>query len=256
MSRAKTTVKGATMRALQSSFPAWALALVLAGLHPASADQTDHIVFDVVLKGITAGELVIDGKIVGNSYGAKGRMQTTGLAGAIKKIRYDASADGSFAQGRFTPRAVEVAARRGDDRSRNTVIYNGGTPVSVVHEPPRKPRPTDVNPARQSGTIDPLTALYAVLRDVPPAEACQLSVTMFDGTKRSQVALSSPQANGDGVVCTGEYRRLEGFSEKDMAEKSRFPFTLTYAPTADGTRLRVVEISTDTILGKGRLKRR
>ena len=26
--------------------------------------------------------------------------------------------------------------------------------------------------------------------------------------------------------------------------------------TADGTRLRVVEISTDTILGKGRLKRR
>ena len=46
-----------------------------------------------------------------------------------------------------------------------------------------------------------------------------------------------------------------GFSEREMKEKSLFPFTLTYAPTADGTRLQVVSIETDTILGKGRLTR-
>lgn len=249
------TLPASTLRP-RRSLPALATVLGLALAPAAHADQTDRITFDVSLKGLSAGELVIDGKIDGNGYAAKGLMQTTGLAGAIKKIRYDATASGSFAKGRFTPRSVEVAARRGDERTKNTMIYKGGTPASVSHEPPRSPRPNDVDPAKQGGTIDPLTALYAVLRDVDRSEACKLNVTMFDGTKRTQVALSAPQAAGAGVTCAGEYRRIAGFSEREMAEKSRFPFTLTYAPTPDGTRLRVVEISTETILGKGRLKRR
>lgn len=236
--------------------PALALALSLAAAPLAQADQTDRIVFDVVLRGIPAGRLTINGKITGATYGANGVMETTGLAGAIKKIRYDATVSGGFAAGNFTPTRFEQIAERGDDSSKQTIVYKSGTPVSVSREPARAPRPTDVDPAKQAGTIDPLTALYAVLRDVDRDEACKLSVTMFDGTKRSQVALSAPQASGDGVTCAGEYRRLAGFSEKEMAEKSRFPFTLTYAPTPDGQRLQVVEISTDTILGKGRLKRR
>ncbi len=40
-----------------------------------------------------------------------------------------------------------------------------------------------------------------------------------------------------------------------MADKSRFPFSMTYAPLPDG-RLRVTEIAMDTIYGKGRLTRR
>lgn len=236
--------------------PALALALSLAAAPLAQADQTDRIVFDVVLRGIPAGRLTINGKITGATYGANGVMETTGLAGAIKKIRYEATVSGGFAAGSFTPTRFDETAQRGDDFSKNMIVYKGGAPVSVSHEPPRAPRPTDVDPTKQAGTIDPLTALYAVLRDVDRDEACKLSVTMFDGTKRSQVALSAPQASGDGVTCAGEYRRLAGFSEKEMAEKSRFPFTLTYAPTPDGQRLQVVEISTDTILGKGRLKRR
>lgn len=229
--------------------------LALALAQPALADQSDRIVFDVVLKGIKAGELAIDGKIADGAYAANGVVRTTGLAGMIKKIRYDATASGRFAKGRFTPRAVEVASQRGDDRSKNTMIYKNGTPASVSHEPPRVPRPTDVDPAQQSGTIDPLTALYAVLRDVDRSEACTLNVTMFDGVRRSQVALSAPQVQGEGVVCSGEYRRIAGFKDREMAEKTRFPFTLTYAPTGDGSRLRVVDIATDTIIGQGRLTR-
>ena len=113
-----------------------------------------------------------------------------------------------------------------------------------------------MDPAKQTGTIDPLTALYAVLRDVDRGEACKLDVKLYDGSKRTQVKLEPAQSKGANVICAGEYRRLEGFSAKDMDEKSRFPFTLTYAPTPDGARLQVIEIATDTIYGKGRLKRR
>lgn len=232
------------------------LALGLFAAAPLQADQTDRIVFDVVLKGVSAGRLSINGKITGTTYGANGTMETTGLAAMLRTLRYDAAVSGSFADGTFTPTHFEETAERGDDTAKHVIVYQGGVPVSVSREPPRKPRPTDVDPAKQAGTIDPLTALYAVLRDVDRSDACKLTVTMFDGAKRSQVALSAPVEKGKGVTCTGEYRRLEGFSKKEMAEKSRFPFTLTYAPTPDGQRLQVVEIETDTILGKGRLKRR
>lgn len=249
MTRMTPTLSRAAAGAALLSFGLFAAA-------PLRADQTDRIVFDVVLKGITAGRLSINGRISGATYGANGTMETTGLAAMLRTLRYDASVSGSVAKGQFTPMHFEETAVRGDDKAKHVIVYQGGVPVSVSREPPRKPRPEDVDPARQGGTIDPLTALYAVLRDVDRDEACKLKVTMFDGAKRSQVMLSAPVDAGKGVVCSGEYRRLAGFSAKEMAEKSRFPFTLTYAPTPDGQRLQVVEIETDTILGKGRLKRR
>ena len=233
-------------------------ALIAALLIPAlaRADQSDAIRFDVILRGIKAGELRIDGRIEGGSYTAKGVMETTGLAAMMRKIRYTAASQGSTRDTRFTPERYSETAERGNGTRRDFEIrYQAGTPVSVASNPPRQPKDRDVDPAAQGGTIDPLTALYAVLRDVAPGEACKLDVKMFDGARRSQVQLAAPKAAGQGVTCAGEYRRLEGFSAREMAEKSRFPFTLTYAPTADG-RLRVVEISTDTILGKGHLKRR
>lgn len=222
---------------------------------PARADQSDQIVFDVVLKGLRAGELVINGKIVGNAYGANGVLQTAGLVGFLRKIRYDATASGSYRNGEFTPMRFSEKADTPRGKSTHEIVYNNGTPVAVSQNPPRKPRDTDVDAAKQGGTIDPLTALYAVLRSVNRDEACKLDVKMYDGSKRSQVRLFDARPEGDGVVCSGEYRRLAGFSAKDMAEKSRFPFTLHYAPNANG-RLEVDEIETDTIYGKGRLKRR
>ena len=57
------------------------------------------------------------------------------------------------------------------------------------------------------------------------------------------------------MTCLGEYRRLEGFSEKEMAEKQRFPFRLIYR-LADNGMMRAEEIVMDSLYGKGRLKRR
>jgi len=221
---------------------------------PARADQSDQIVFDVVLKGIRAGELVINGKIVGTSYGANGVLQTAGLIGLLRKIRHDATVSGGYRNGRFTPMRFSEKSDTPRGKSTHEIVYKNGTPIAVSQVPPRKPRDTDVDPAKQGGTIDPLTALYAVLRDVDRDQACQLDVKMYDGAKRSQVRLFDPRPEGKGVVCSGEYRRLAGFSAKDMAEKSRFAFTLHYDPTTNG-RLQVDEIETDTIYGKGRLKR-
>jgi hypothetical protein len=217
----------------------------------AFADQKDQMTFDVTLKGIRAGLLSISGAVEGGSYAASGTLKTTGIVGAIKKIRYDASSAGRVKGGRFTPARYSEQANTGKRQSESVMAYKGGVPQVKVYNPPRDPAPGDVDPAKMAGTVDPLTALYAALRDVPQDQACKLKVAMFDG----KVVLSSPETKDGVVTCTGEYRRLKGFSAEDMAEKQRFAFRLTYVP-ADNGMLRVTEVSMDTLFGKGSLTRR
>ncbi len=222
---------------------------------PARADQTDSAVFDLTLKGIHAGTLSVSGAISGNSYVASGVLKSGGLVAIVKKVRYDARSRGTVRNGRFTPSRYAEDADTGSRQSQSVMDYRAGVPQVKTYNPPRTADDGGVNPSSQGGTVDPLTALYAALRDVPEAEACSLAVYMFDGKRRSQVVLGDPKSDGKGVSCPGEYRRLEGFSPRDMAEKSRFPFVMRLEPTGDG-RMRVVEISMDTLYGKGRLKRR
>jgi hypothetical protein len=111
-----------------------------------------------------------------------------------------------------------------------------------------------VDPATQGGTLDPMTALFALLRDVPRADVCRLDVPVFDGRRVSRVSTRGPKTEGDRIVCDGEYRRVEGFSERQMREKARFPFSITYAPAGD--RYRVERIAIDTLYGRATLDRR
>lgn len=69
---------------------------------PAMSEQKDAIVFDVELKGIRAGRLAINGVSDGARYSANGVLETTGLVGAIRKIRYEAAVYGAEGS-RFTP---------------------------------------------------------------------------------------------------------------------------------------------------------
>lgn len=222
---------------------------------PTRADQKDAAVFDISIRGISAATLQLGGSIEGRGYAAAGVLKSSGILGMLKRIRYDANVSGSFIKGRFTPGRYVEKADTGKRQSEAVMAYRRGVPQVKSYNPPRPPGQDGLDPATQGGTVDPLTALYAVLRDVPVAEACTVKVFLFDGRRRSQVVLTAPKASGDTITCRGEYRRLEGFSPEDMAEKSRFPFTLTYVPAANGM-VHVSEIAMDTLYGKGRMIRR
>lgn len=210
--------------------------------------------FDLVLKGITAGSLTFSGDVDGGSYAVKGRLKTGGLAALLKKVRYDATASGSYSDGRFRPASYSESADTGKRQSESLMSWKGNVPQVRSYDPPRQPRDWDVDPATQAGAVDPLTAMFATLRDVEPGQECKISLRMFDGRRATQIATSAPKAAGETVVCSGEYRRLAGFSPEDMAEKTRFPFTLTYAPNGAG-KMRVTEVAMDTLFGKARLVR-
>lgn len=220
-----------------------------------SAERLQEGQFDLVLRGIRAAVLTYRGAENAGSYAVSGRLESAGLAHMMRRMRYDAKVQGRRQGARFLPGRYEEEADTGKRQQRAVMAWRGGVPVVEKVLPAREAGDTDLDPATQRGTVDPLTALYATLRDVPAGEACRSDVTMFDGRRRSQLRLSAPEASAGQITCAGEYRRLAGFSEREMAERSRFPFRLTYAP-AEGGMVRVVEVSMETIYGRAVLRRR
>lgn len=228
------------------------LCAMLAGLAaPAWAEQA---VFDLSIRGLRAGTLSFAGQEAEGQYSVTGRLESAGLVGMVRRVRYDGQAQGTVRAGRFTPTRYSEAADTGRRQSESVMEYRRGVPQVKVYNPPRELGSGGLDPATQGGTVDPLTALFATLRDVPAGQECNLSLTLFDGKRRSQIMLGAPQPVEGGVACPGEYRRLEGFSADDMAEKSRFPFTVQMVPAGD--MMQVTEVTMESLYGKARLKRR
>lgn len=216
---------------------------------PALADGSTNAQFKVSIRGLTAGTLTVKGNEQGGSYTTTGVLKSGGLVGMLASVTYTAKASGSVRGANFQPSRYDENADTGKRKSKTTMTYSRGVPKVVAGDT------GDLNPATQKGTVDPQTAIYAAFRDVDKADVCKLNVQMFDGKRRSQVRLRSPRAEGNMIKCDGEYRRLKGFSAKDMAEKTRFPFNLFYAPIGDG-RYRVEKVVTQTLYGNATMTRR
>jgi hypothetical protein len=230
---------------------AFALGLALHG--PVAAQEP--AVFDFHLRGIRAGTLSFAGQDGDGRYAVTGRLESSGLVAMIRKVRYDGEVSGRTDGTRFTPERYVERADTGRRQSEAVMEYRRGVPQVKTYNPPREAGDGGLDPATQGGTVDPLTAMYAALRDVPQGQECNVRLVLFDGKRRSQVVVGPPQPAEGGVACAGEYRRLEGFSEKDMAEKTRFPFTAYLAPD-EGGMMRVTQVRMDSLYGKATLTRR
>jgi hypothetical protein len=248
---------------MMRSFPARSLAVlalaVVATLQPAAPARAEKIKdsasFSVIVKGITAGTLSFSAVQDGAGYAVQGRLSTSGLAAFLRKVRYDAKARGRVQDGAYVPASYTERADTGSRQSEATMAYAAGVPQVKQYAPARKPRSYDLDPAQQGGSVDPLTAMYATLRDVDAGQECRVDLKMFDGRRASRLTLQKPRADGERVICAGEYRRLGGFSPEDMAERTRFGFTVTYAPAPVEGRMQVVEVAMDTLFGRARMVR-
>lgn len=221
---------------------------------PAGAERTDSVSFKVYLKGLPIGILAFNGIEKDGAYAVAGKLKATGIVGALLKVGYEAEVRGAVANGAFVPaRYKEI---RDDRNGRRTawMEYRDGVPGPKRYDPPRKSTSGVIDPATQKGTVDPLTALYVVLRDQDGPDPCDRALAIFDGKKRAGLRLSPLAASPEEVRCSGEYRRVAGYSAREMREKPVFPFTITYR--LSGGRWRAERIDTDTIHGRAVLRRR
>ncbi len=230
------------------------LAFLPAPAHAQEVQESGQ--FDLITTGITAATMDFTARQQGDSYAVTARFASTGLLALLRRVRFEASSTGRIVDS--APRPARYAARAEvGRRSGETVMdYTDGLPQVSVDNPPRAPADWQIDAATQAGTVDPISALFVTLRDAAPGAECRRAFRMFDGRRATELVVGPSRPGEDGaLLCDGEYRRIAGYPPEDMAERTRFPFTLRLMPMPDGT-LRVMEVTMDSLIGRARLVRR
>jgi len=221
----------------------------------AAEDRRDSAPFAVSILGLRVVELRLAGaESPSGAYAARVVIGTTGAARAIARVRFEAEAAGLRRGGDWRPVRYVESADTGRRQSAARLSFADGA-VQVLSAAPDLPAETAGHAAAAPddgvllpvpagwniGAVDPMTALYAAMRDLAPGEDCALDLRIFDGTRASRVRIAP---SGDGH-CRGEYRRVGGFPARDMAERAAFPLVLMRADRGDDWQRRVrAEVAT------------
>ena len=224
---------------------------MLAMAAPLWAEEQSTLRYDVRLLGARVGIMTIAAIEKDNYYAAHSKFQTSGIVGALRHVSADVTVQGRVSGGTLKPHDYVEAI---DDGSRVTnvqVRFSPGTPKLVSGDvgssaPPAKP-------ASLRQAIDPLTVLYAALRDQPRDEVCRFEADVFDGHRLARIALNRPKAQGDGVVCYGFYRRVAGYSKSERSSR-QVAISVNYEPA--GATMRAERVWVETKYGPAVMQRK
>lgn len=212
--------------------------LMAAFVLPAQASTPERklsTIYDLYLGGIKAGELTIDAQYLGDRYSATSVMRTAGIVGAVYKASFEAQTEGLL-----TPTGLEPVRFAADSRMRKKhqaveMLYSDKAPKKVNAEPAFVPKPWQIDPEQQTGTLDPISAALTALAPMPLKQICNRSVEVFDGRRRYAIDLGKPEADGKRIRCPANYRRVAGFKPKMMRKTPNFPFNIWFVERGDGT---------------------
>ncbi|UXX84364.1 DUF3108 domain-containing protein [Roseovarius pelagicus] len=176
----------------------------------------------------------------------------------MTRASFDLKSRGRVTDSRFIPQRYDEQIDTGSRQSTAQLRYSGGVPritggTLASAEP--DPGETTLDPAREGGTLDPLTAMFAALHDQPRAALCQTDVVIFDGARRSAIRTTARSDIGDEVICTGAYTRLAGFSASELKRQTVYPYTIRFVPGGDG-RMQARQLTVRSTYGKAELLRR
>lgn len=229
-----------------------AAALCLAGGLAGGGARAAEAQFDFRVMGFPLGSVAMTWTTSGPRYGATANVDATGVVGFFTSFFFHGTATGTLAaDGTVVPVRFEAESKSSREVTQTTIAWRNGAPATVTIVPPRD---NVADPAEQGGTLDPVSAAFRLLRDVPQAEACNVSVDMFDGSRRSRLKVAKAEAQGAGLVCRGSYTRMKGDALGSL-DRNQFPFTLTYSVGADGIA-RVERIEAPTNFGTAVVARR
>lgn len=223
--------------------------------------------YDAYAAGLQVAEMQARVALDPAAYRMRLSYHTTGLLGALAPGRQDGGVDGLWERDRASPqRFWGNGVWRGADR-RTEMVFHGGQPEVVELVPPNDADLEPVPAEMQAGTIDSLTAMAQVLRQVAATGRCEGTARTFDG--RRVVALTvrtvgqedvepssrSPFA-GRALRCDFEGRQLAGFyrgADRAELEKPK-PGSAWFAPVVAGAPPLPIRITFPTrFVGEGTL---
>lgn len=186
-------------------------------------------------------------------YAAEGHVVTTGLVGLLREVHLDLSVEGTRQGDSLRPRHYRGDVDTGRRQIQSELAYDAGVPRILALAPPEPAHPWDIAAADQGGTLDPMSALYTLLR--PRAETpCGQVLDLFDGRRHSRLRVEAAHVSGDAAQCSGAYIRVGGYSPTELQDYQALAFSLDYQRDADGD-WQLARIVTHTPYGRMRVIR-
>lgn len=235
---------------------AWPLMLALfaAGSPMAQAENSKTAAqFDVSLGALNVGVFWIDGSTSSQAYTTTAGFRSTGLVGEFANIQVGMQARGRVRAGQFAPDQYREEVVLGRQKAATQMLYSEGVPV-VTGTKLGMEDATPANPDAQTNTLDPLSATFALLRDQSRDGLCETERYMFDGARRTRVEMTTLQQKGDDLLCTGQFRRIDGYSDRDLRRSGVVEVSVLYRAVEDG--FVAIEARFSSLRGTVRLTRR
>lgn len=228
--------------------------LILSCLAWGMPAQAETMRFDVTALGFKVGAFEMSAEETATRYSVSARFGTTGLVRLFRDMGFEMRASGRRLGREFFPNDYSEEVNTGRRTSSARLHYAGGVP-QLTGGAVSDGEVTPLDPATQGGTLDPLTALFTVLRDQNAETLCKADMQIFDGGRRTRVVLTGRIDTGAAVTCTGQFRRIAGYPDHDLETRGVVPLTIRYAP-GDNGRMRAQSALLRTSYGPVGLRRR
>ena len=236
-----------------------AAALLLLCLSPAAHAQPVNAHYAAYSTGLNVLRLDAELAIGPRDYRVHLTYHSAGTVGALVRAERDTTVEGVFNGDRPTPRRFYSFGHfRG--RPRVTQIdYPKGQPEIRALNPPNEEEREPVPPADQVGTIDSVSAMAQLVRQVNATGRCEGHSRTYDGRRLAELSArtagrevleqtSRSSFAGPALRCDFEGRQLAGFrldSDRGKAQRPRRG-TAWFAATTPGGPLIPVRIQFET----------
>lgn len=228
----RLTLAVALPAAVWAILPAAATAQPAPGVQPAPG--TVRTSYAAYAKGLNILNLDAEYAITPRDYRVRLAHRTAGALSALFRGEQETRVEGRFVGERPAPtRFFSAGQFRGQPRV-TQIDYPGGTPVVRQLQPPNEQEREPVPEAMQAGTVDTVSAVAQLVRQVNLTGRCEGRSTTFDGRRLSALAVrtagqevlestSRSSYSGPALRCEIEGRLLAGFRTDAGREEAARP---------------------------------
>lgn len=209
--------------AIRAPIAALAIAVGVAG--PASAQAQFDARYTLSMAGIAIGKLTWRTQLGPSDYTTSASGGVSGFLSLLVRGEGTVTAKGRIRDGHLQPVSFVSAVEREDEKVNVQIAFDGARVRDLkVEEPPLEADRVPIAPSHKTGVIDPLSA-FLIPSPIPgPAdplsrEACERTLSMFDGRRRYDLALSFKRLDmikGEGgrqkpaLVCAVKFTPMSG----------------------------------------------
>lgn len=202
----------------------------------AQAAPTGHFEAEYtgISHGLTVLKLTAALTLAPESYAAHVTFHTAGLVGMLLHSDNDSAASGRFEGDSAAPLLFTGTGHlRGTDRA-TRIEYKDGNPVIRTLAPPVEQERTAISAADTQHTIDTISAVALLIRQVARHGACDGAVTTFDGRRLATQTVHTvgeedlPKTSrssfaGTALRCDFDGRQLAGFVKTEDEDDLKKP---------------------------------